>query len=183
MSKYWSTHPGTISTLVNDWNPSILILQSAFTWPVQPSCLDSFYQDQLKLRKVTCFHLSSDILHSKKSIQISQNAKSMMASCVQKTIMTGRLIQSLEWNLICFTCMHTAKGTREVPNRREIISEQLGENLLLHVPNKCLNFTTKTWKSCHPQICRRRFNLDTRVMTVSLKNFTEVTFVLYQTYV
>ncbi len=47
----------TMSTLVNGWNTSILILQSAFTWFVQPSCLDPFYQDQLKLVKVTCFHL------------------------------------------------------------------------------------------------------------------------------
>ncbi len=32
--------------------------------------------------------------------------------------------------------MHTAKGTRQVPKRWEMVSEQLGENLLLHVTPK-----------------------------------------------
>ncbi len=98
---------------------------------------------------------------------------SIIASCVNLT-RTSRLIK---WNLICFTSMHTAKDTRQVAKW----SEQLGENILLHVTPKCLYFTTKTWKSCHPQICRQRFTLDTTVVTPSVKNSAAVKLVLYQT--
>ncbi len=62
-----------------------------------------------------------------------------------------------------------------------MISEHLQENLLLHVTKQCLNFTTKTWKCCRPQICRRVFILNGRALAVSVKNYTAVTFVLYQT--
>ncbi len=35
--------------------------------------------------------------------------------------------------------MHTARGTRHVPKRWEMINEQLGENLLSHVTPTCLS--------------------------------------------
>ncbi len=39
-----------------------------------------------------------------------------------------------------------------------------------------LNFTTKSWKPCYPQIYRQIFNLNTRVFSVSVKNSIAVTF-------
>ncbi len=114
----------------------------------------------------------------KETIEKSQNAWFHHGFLCSKMIMIGRLTK---WNLICFTSMHTAKGTRQVPKWREMISEQLGENILLHVTPKCLNFTTKTWKSGRPQIWRRRFSWYTMTVAVSVKNSTPLKIVLYQT--
>ncbi len=95
-----------------------------------------------------------------------------------KIIMTGRLIK---WNLEYFMSMHRAKGTKQLPNWREMIMEQLEENLLLHDSKKYLTFTTKTWNSCCSQICTRVFILNARVLAVYVKHSMALTFVLYKT--
>ncbi len=114
---------------MNGWNLSILILQCAFTLLVRPSCLDIFIGHFI----MTIYNL----LKWYAFICITKNIYTNFPECkindgflCSKTIMTDRLIK---WNLVCFMCLHTAKVMRQVPSWRQMISEQLGENLLLHV--------------------------------------------------
>ncbi len=47
--------------------------------------------------------------------------------------------------------LHAAKGTRQVPNWRKIISEQLGENLCCMFPTNALTSQLKNEKAAAPK--------------------------------